>query len=340
MIVVKYIYENRVELTCFLDKIKDKKIAIVYDIRTNKLFKEYIDELIMLSYYEFVLFGAEAQKSLTAVEQLYEYLSKNNFNRNDVIISVGGGIVSDMCGFVAMTYQRGMDYVSIPTTLLSMIDASIGGKNGVDFGGIKNCIGGFYEPLIVYTDTYFLNKLPLEEYKNGISELIKYEMISKLDILSSWIVNKTPMIDIIKKASFLKQQYIANDFNDKGERRKLNFGHTIGHAIEGLSGFDISHGQAVAYGMYIEFNIGKKFGYFNEEKFNELLKLYKMFDIDINIEIKNINNIAKYIENDKKVDGDNINCIFINNNGEAQVVNTNLQKYSETAIECIRNMNL
>lgn len=193
----------------------------------------------------------EESKSLKEKEGIEEALFRRGCDRVSVLIAFGGGVISDLVGFVAATYMRGISLFLIPTTLLAMVDASIGGKTGINtFYGGKNSVGAFYLPEKVYYDPLFLSTLPMDEWKEGFVEMVKIALVSNKDFFNS--LSFPPTWEMIKKAISLKQAIVEHDLYDRQERQKLNFGHTFAHALESATGYGISHGKAVNQGLLFE----------------------------------------------------------------------------------------
>lgn len=199
---------------------------------------------------EIVVKAGERYKSLGTVQRIWKALAKHNADRQAVLVNLGGGTISDLGGFAASCYQRGIRFVNVPTTLLAMVDASIGGKNGVDFGGCKNQIGTFAEPLEVMVNPIFLSTLPDRELLSGITEMIKCGFVADENLLDVTMDNYE---QYILRAGRIKREVVEQDYRDRSKRRVLNFGHTIGHALEAYSlttNTPLTHGEAVALGMW------------------------------------------------------------------------------------------
>lgn len=189
--------------------------------------------------------SGEAAKTPGTVIDILEFAAENHFTRNDCFVSLGGGVSGDICGLAASLYMRGVRYVQIPTSLLAMVDASVGGKTAVDLKAGKNLMGTFYQPHAVICDTDFLATLPSENLRDGMAEIIKTECISGRSFADM------PVDRIVEACVRFKADIVSADEKDLGQRRLLNFGHTVGHALERLSGYRLRHGEAVAAGMYI-----------------------------------------------------------------------------------------
>jgi 3-dehydroquinate synthase len=214
--------------------------------------------------------SGEPNKTRETKQILEDELLKKRYGKQTLIIAVGGGMTTDLVGFLASTYMRGVPLVLIPTTLLGMVDAAIGGKTGVDTPFGKNLIGSFYLPKAVFIETEFLKTLSEKEIKNGMSEVLKYGLIADEAI---W--NGGDLESLIRASISCKMGIIEQDFDEKGLRRILNFGHTVGHALELLSQFQISHGEAVALGCMAESYLSHIVGHLAKEPLEQILKRYR-----------------------------------------------------------------
>ena len=197
----------------------------------------------------FVFPHGEASKNLQTYGQLMTFLCQNNLTRGDMLISLGGGVTGDLAGFAAATYLRGVRYAQIPTTLLAMVDSSVGGKTAVDLPGAKNACGAFWQPSLVLCDPMLLATLPEAEVSNGLAECVKHAVLEDPALLS---LTSLPLADaqgLIARSIAIKESYVCTDERDVGRRQFLNLGHTVGHAAEALSGYRMRHGEGVAMGM-------------------------------------------------------------------------------------------
>ena len=246
-------------LTQFLSKQIVSKIAVIVDENTEKYCLPIVADIIG-DVKVIKIVSGEENKNLTTCQNIWNSLTKHNFDRHGLIINLGGGVIGDMGGFCAATYKRGLSFINIPTTLLSMVDASVGGKLGIDFGSYKNHIGLFQTPNHVFIDPKFLTTLPEKELKSGYGEVIKHALITSEDDWSQLHTSDFDAINwtaIIEKSVAIKSEIVAQDFKESGVRKTLNFGHTIGHAIESYfleqgSESKILHGEGVAIGMICE----------------------------------------------------------------------------------------
>ena len=230
---------------------KARRLMIVSDTTVAPLHLERVKELLSdREVHTHVFPAGEEHKSMDSLLPLLTQLLEAGFDRSDMIIALGGGVVGDMAGFAASMYMRGIDFVNIPTTLLSQVDSSVGGKTGVDLMGAKNILGAFYQPRLVICDTDFLSTLPPPVFADGCAEVIKYAFIGDealLPLLDQGI--RENLTEIVYRCVRDKSDIVASDEFDRGLRGLLNFGHTLGHAVEKLSGYAVSHGSAVAMGM-------------------------------------------------------------------------------------------
>lgn len=237
-----------------------EKYAIITDSKVKNLYANELQKKLKRAGINSEIFSfhnGEKYKTLEQAEKLLHSLSKAEFSRDDAIIALGGGVIGDMAGFVSSVYMRGIPYIQVPTTLLSMVDSSVGGKTGVDTKWGKNLIGTFHQPKSVHIDFSFLKTLPKKQIKNGIAEIIKYGVIAKPSILKlldkkynriikldKEIINK-----IVGRCIKIKTSIVQRDEKESDLRRILNYGHTFGHTVEKLSNFKIQHGEAVSIGM-------------------------------------------------------------------------------------------
>ncbi|HSX10923.1 MAG TPA: 3-dehydroquinate synthase [Chlamydiales bacterium] len=219
--------------------------------------------------------SGERCKTRETKEWLEDELLKRKMGRDGAIVAVGGGVTSDLVGFVAATYMRGVPLVLVPTTLLAMVDAAIGGKTGVDTPYGKNSVGAFYLPRAIFIDVDLLKTLPEKELKNGLSEVLKYGLIADRGIWEKCGAWKEEMETLIRASIECKRRVVEADFGEVGMRRILNFGHTVGHGLELLSGFKMAHGEAVALGCMAESYLSWLLGYLEKGALEEILHLYR-----------------------------------------------------------------
>lgn len=251
------------DLTNAIETINPDKIAILIDENTRK----YCLPLLHLSVdIQIEIPSGERQKTLVTCNKIWQVLTQAGFTRKSLLINLGGGVIGDMGGFAAATFKRGMAFINVPTTLLSQVDASIGGKLGVDFEGLKNHIGLFQEPARVFVDTDFLETLPERELRSGFAEIVKHALIRNADqweYLRNHSFESLDWNEVVPKSIVIKNEVVDEDPRENGLRKILNYGHTIGHAMETYfleSNHPLLHGEAVTWGMLIENEIAEKKG--------------------------------------------------------------------------------
>ena len=265
--------------------------------------------------------SGEEYKNINSCNFIWEQLTKHNFDRNSLLINLGGGVIGDMGGLCASTYKRGIDFVQIPTTLLSMVDASVGGKVGINFNQFKNHIGLFNNPKAVFISIDFLESIPENQLKSGFAEVVKHALISDNSLWKRLL--SIPFVDldwedIIETSVHIKNKIVLADPFEKGERKKLNFGHTFGHAIESYyleKGTPILHGEAVFMGMILETEIS----HLSETDKNEI-KNYILSNFALPYTPKKYN-LHKFLINDKKNQSGKINFSLLNKIGNCTIDN-------------------
>ena len=260
---------------------KAKKAHIVTDFHVYDLYQEPVEKSLSKAGFEVTfscLRPGETVKSGYQFLTLLDDFAAEKITRSDVIIALGGGVIGDLAGFAAATYQRGIAYIQLPTTLLAMVDASVGGKTAINLSAGKNLAGAFYQPSLVLCDTATLETLPDAVYRDGFAEVIKYAMLGSRKLLKALLSEDEPDIEqIIAQCVTLKRDIVAQDEFDQNQRILLNLGHTIGHAIEQLSEYEISHGAAVAIGMAIDTRAAVALGFCPEECLLALNRLLSRF---------------------------------------------------------------
>lgn len=305
------------------EKYYDSKIVIIVDENTHDNCLEFLlTSFDMLKDAEVMLLPpGEENKVMEVCFQVWQALTDYRVGRKDLIINLGGGVITDMGGFIASIFKRGIDFMHIPTSLLAMVDASIGGKNGIDMGPYKNQLGVFRVPTKIYIDPAFLSTLPEDELWNGFAEMIKHALIADKDLYNGLclISNSEDLksSDLIKRSVFIKQKIVDQDPLDVAERMSLNFGHTVGHGIEGylLDKEPISHGHAVALGIIVESFISYKKGLLTKVELDDISNIIQThFDI-IELKGKDVEEIYSLMLQDKKNDNTGIQCVLLNGIG-------------------------
>lgn len=269
----------------------------------------------------------EKSKSLIVADEIITRLLELKCERKTPLIALGGGVVGDLTGFVASIYLRGVPFIQAPTTLLAQVDSSVGGKTGVNHKLGKNLIGAFYQPKIVMIDTDVLSTLPDDEFLNGISEIIKYGVINDADLFEYLkenvdLIMKKDVValkNIIKRSCEIKAYVVSEDELESGLRAILNFGHTLGHALEATSDYKgIKHGRAIAIGMIFAARLSLKLGICTEHEVDEINNIIKLYGISTEFKIKNVRNIMNAMKLDKKVKDGNINFVLPKSIGKVE----------------------
>lgn len=323
-----------------------RSVCIITDTNIEPLYIDKVASIMnghfsMVCHYAFE--AGEDSKNLSTIMDFYKFFIDNHLDRKSVLVALGGGVVGDMCGFAAATYMRGIPFVQMPTTLLSQVDSSVGGKTGVDFMGNKNMVGAFYQPAFVYINTDTLNTLPYREVAAGIAEAVKYGYIIDSDFLDYFIDNKEKIKaldsqainDIIYFSCKAKADVVSQDEKENGLRAILNFGHTFGHAVETLSDFKMLHGECVGIGMLSGLYFSVKRGLIDEAEIEKCEKLLEFFELPVRIKNYSIDEIHKQMFNDKKTNNGVINIVALEKIGKAYIDKTAASEEIEEAIKYI-----
>lgn len=306
----------------------DRKVLIVTDDGVPKEYSESVAAQCKEPIIKCVAQG-EKSKDIDTYNKLLSLLLEKGFTRTDCIVAVGGGVVGDLAGFVAASYMRGIDFYNLPTTLLSQIDSSIGGKVAINLDGIKNIVGAFYQPKKVLIDPDVLKTLPERQISNGLAEAIKMSLTSNKELFEFFEREDiAENIDkIIIESLKIKKSVVEQDEKENGIRKILNFGHTLGHGIESSGDFkDLYHGECVALGML---------PMCSKEVRERLVSVLKKVNLPIKIET-NIDSIIGAIGHDKKFDGDLLTVIFVKTPGEALMKKIDKKELAEIAKEVIK----
>ena len=315
---------------------KTKKIAIFLDKNVPKKYKKIFIKKLKKYKVSIIPFKAdEKSKSMSTVSVNLNKLLIKNFNRTDLVLSVGGGITGDVIGFVASIYKRGINFINIPTTLLAQVDSAIGGKTGVNTTHGKNLVGSFYQPKLVIIDTSFLNSLPQKEMVCGYAEILKHSLIKdkkffiwlKTNTKNVLLKKKTQLVYAIKKSCQIKMSFVNKDVHEKNLRMILNFGHTFAHAIEIKNNYSkkTTHGEAVLSGIILatRLSVIKKVCHLKTLK--EIEKIYKLNNLSYTFNrfsnVKNVKDLIPYLKNDKKNNDDKINFILLKKIGKTSLPN-------------------
>lgn len=305
-------------------KYANSKKVILVDENTHEYCLPYL-----LNYFDgfedaeiMLLPSGEENKVMEVCFQVWEALSEYRIGRHDLIINLGGGVVSDMGGFIASIYKRGIDFINVPTSLLAMIDASVGGKTGIDLGAYKNQLGVFAFPQALYIDPSFLSTLPDEERRNGFAEMLKHGLIADISHWNKLKINGNDQInsDLIQHSVEIKNNIVLQDPQETGLRKVLNFGHTFGHAFEGIllgSSTNLAHGHAVALGILCEAYLSVKKAGLSENTFREIEQIVLshfplvIFDQELDDQLLSL------MQQDKKNKNREILLVLLNEIGQA-----------------------
>lgn len=310
-----------------------RRFMIVTDSNAGSCYRDELTgriEPFVKSVHSFTFPAGEASKNLETVNNCYEQLILAGFDRNDVIIALGGGVVGDLAGFVAATYLRGIRFIQAPTSLLAMVDSSIGGKTGVDYKAYKNMVGAFHMPSLVYMNISTLQTLPDTEYFSAMGEIIKHGLIKDASYYY-WLKKNHEKIknkehdtlrEMIYRSCLIKKTVVERDPKEKGERALLNFGHTIGHAIEKLMNFKLLHGECVCTGMAAAAYISMKRGKISRMEYNDILETIKLFNGPCKVCGISAESIYEVTKLDKKMDSDRIRFILLDGIGSSVIDNT------------------
>lgn len=296
------------------------KVGVLVDENTETHCLPMIDKA--LSHYTLIkIKSGEIEKNLSTCAHIWQAMTDDNFDRKSLLINLGGGVIGDMGGFCAGTFKRGIDFINIPTTLLSQVDASVGGKLGIDFQGFKNHIGLFQDPRHVVIDFNFLNTLPLSELRSGFAEVIKHNLIADIHGWSGLVKTDYKSANwnkVIPHSVKIKSDIVKKDPKEGGLRKALNFGHTIGHAVESYrlnSSDPILHGEAVALGMICEAYISQQRGLITSRELEQInTYVLSIFD-KIQLSDRDREDACALLTHDKKNEGNAILCVLLNSIG-------------------------
>ena len=308
----------------------NRKIAIITDSNIDPLYGQLVRDAIDSSTHDVFLFEIEAgedYKNLETVHDIYSFLISSHLDRHDLLIALGGGVVGDITGFCAATYLRGISFIQIPTTLLSQTDSSVGGKTGVDFNGYKNMVGAFYMPRLVYINISVLKTLDGRQFASGFAEVMKYGLILDQDFYT-WLLDhiyeigdREPqtLLYMIRRSCEIKKEIVEKDPREEGERALLNFGHTIGHAIEKARKFELLHGECVALGSIAAAHISWQKRMLSDEDYYEIRDMFVPFNLPITVEDIDPDKIIQLIKSDKKMDSGIMHFILLKGVGKAVI---------------------
>ncbi len=310
-----------------------RRLCVVTDSRVDEHYGEEVLGLLdgkCSKAVKYVFPQGEENKTLDTVKDIYRFLIEEGFDRRDMLLALGGGVVGDITGYAAATYLRGIDYVQIPTTLLAQADSSIGGKTGVDFDGYKNMVGAFKMPRLVYMNLATLQTLEDRQYFAGFAEVMKHGLI-KDAMFYEWLIENMYEIcerdlavlqEMLIRSCNVKRLVVEKDPTEQGDRALLNFGHTIGHAIEKAKGFELYHGECVALGAVAAAYISWKRELLTMEEYYEIRDMFVPFYLPISVDDLDVEEILRLTKSDKKMEAGSIKFVLLKKIGKAVIDRT------------------
>lgn len=310
--------------------VEKKRLCIVTDASVAELYAGRLREILTGCCAEVSLFvfpAGEEHKTLDTVRRLYEHLILHKYDRKDMLVALGGGVVGDLTGFAAATYLRGIDFIQMPTTLLSQVDSSIGGKTGVDFDAYKNMVGAFHMPRLVYMDLSTLRSLPARQFSSGMAEIIKHGLIQDA-AYDQWLLDQSEavmagdyeaLLFMIGESCRIKQHVVEEDPTEQGIRAWLNFGHTAGHAVEKLMDFRMSHGECVAVGCAAAAWLSCRRGNLSEKDCERIEHLFTLYGLPVRVTGLAPEDILRTTRMDKKMEAGAIKFVLLRRIGQAYV---------------------
>lgn len=323
--MISFLDKDFSQLNEFLAKLNPSKLIILVDENTHEhCLPTFLANLETEIPFEIIEIEAgEEMKTIETATHLWEILSEYETDRKSLLINLGGGVITDLGGFVASTYKRGIKFINFPTTLLGMCDASIGGKTGIDHQFLKNIVGTFAQPEMIFVYPEFLKTLPFEELRSGFAEMLKHGLIADgkhwLDLISMEELSAENIYPFIETSMRIKENVVEKDFKEQNIRKTLNFGHTVGHAVESLflqQGTPILHGEAVAIGMICETYLAVLEGLIQKDTAFAIIENIRKFYPDQNIADFNVDDILSLMSNDKKNSENKINFSLITDIGK------------------------
>ena len=332
------------EITSIIQLDSYTKVGVLMDKNVAYHWGESIHKVFGKKAVYIVIPAGEEHKEFSTVEKVLTSMLEHGFDRKSLLINVGGGTVCDIGGFVASIYMRSISFVNMPTTLLAQTDAAIGGKTGVDFGGLKNMIGTFSHPLAVVCDTFFLSTLPEREFRSGFAEVIKHALISDKKLFTSLAqsnfgaMDEEHLAEMLSHSSKIKCTIVSKDSNEKGLRKILNFGHTVGHAIEMISqdsANPLLHGEAISIGMVAEARLSLLAGLITKEDFKKIEAILHKAGLPLKVDKSYKNKIYAKMLGDKKNEKNKIKWVLLNGIGRSVIDEEQPDKLINKAIDYI-----
>ena len=307
---------KKLHTPCKLMVVSDDTVFSLYGNNTIKSLRNAGFET-----YTYIFPHGETSKTLAVAEKLMIQMVDEGITKTDLLVALGGGVVGDLTGLVAGIFLRGMDFVQLPTTLLAAVDSSVGGKTAVDLPNGKNMVGAFHQPIAVFCDVNSFRTLPEETYAQGMAEAIKYGLIQDASLFEKFEKHSVSDEDIVLRSVEIKAEVVAKDEFDKGPRHTLNFGHTLGHAVETLSGYGIGHGQGVAIGMAV-----LSAAFLPEEEAKRVLSVIRDYKLPVRTDF-DLHELAMQAKADKKRHGDFIRVVLPKTIGEVYLKDVTCEEW-------------
>ena len=320
--------------------VTDTNVAPLYAAEVQKVLSPVASKISV-----FTFEAGEKSKNLNTVQQLYKVLIEEKLDRKSLIIALGGGVVGDLAGFGAATYLRGIDFIQVPTTLLSQVDSSVGGKTGVDLEQYKNMVGAFHQPRLVYMNLHTLRSLPAEQFACGMGEILKTGLICDGDFFRYVCceqkgIKKLDMEQIarmVRRCCEIKAGVVERDPKEQGERALLNLGHTVGHAVEKLKNFTLLHGQCVGVGLVAAAYLSMKRGLLTKEEYQEICQGCSDYDLPVHVDGLIPEEVLSATKKDKKMEQGHIRFILMDGIGKSFIDKT---VTDEELLSCIQEITL
>ena len=320
--------------------VTDTNVAPLYAAEVQKVLSPVASKISV-----FTFEAGEKSKNLNTVQQLYKVLIEEKLDRKSLIIALGGGVVGDLAGFGAATYLRGIDFIQVPTTLLSQVDSSVGGKTGVDLEQYKNMVGAFHQPRLVYMNLHTLRSLPAEQFACGMGEILKTGLICDGDFFRYVCceqkgIKKLDMEQIarmVRRCCEIKAGVVERDPKEQGERALLNLGHTVGHAVEKLKNFTLLHGQCVGVGLVAAAYLSMQRGLLTKEEYQEICQGCSDYDLPVHVDGLIPEEVLSATKKDKKMEQGHIRFILMDGIGKSFIDKT---VTDEEMLSCIQEITL
>lgn len=319
------------------DYLPEKKCFLICDENIYHHYGEFIEKFDHI-----IISCGESIKTWSTIENIVEKLLEFGADRNSFLLGMGGGLVCDVTGFVASVFMRGLEFGFISTSLLSQVDASVGGKNGINFGRLKNMIGVFNPPKFVICDPVLLKTLPKREVRSGFGEVIKHAFIKDYSLYEFLVLNQKELLDLnpdlmeelLFRAVSIKTDVVESDQFEKGERKKLNFGHTIGHAIENNT--DLTHGEAISVGMVLATKLSEELCDLSKEEAQKVTELLQSYELPVTTDISS-DIINEFLIKDKKKNRSSIDFILLTKVGEACIKTIPIEDLKSKVIQLCKD---